>query len=175
MENEILKIAILTAAYAVPMYFANAAPLLSFNYHSKIPIDFGKKIGKERIFGKGKTWLGTEIGILSGLAAACIFGFALPAVYEIIPNYFAVSALLAIGAVLGDIAKSFLKRRIGIESGEMWIFADQLDFIAGGFLLSAAVRSPEIIVVAVIVVATIFIHIITNFAAFKMRIKKVPW
>lgn len=175
MGFDLAGFALLLAAYAVPMYFANAAPLLFFNYHSKIPLDFGKKIGKERILGKGKTWLGTETGIICGFAAGAVLAIAFPATFETIPNYFSLAGLLAIGAVAGDLAKSFVKRRIGIESGKMWLFADQLDFVAGGLLLSTAARMPEAGVVAAIVVATMFIHICTNFAAFKMKIKKVPW
>ncbi|MFA5357793.1 MAG: CDP-2,3-bis-(O-geranylgeranyl)-sn-glycerol synthase [archaeon] len=175
MELSLVQFILMITAYAVPMYFANATPLLFFKYHSKIPIDFGKKIGKERIFGKGKTWLGTEIGIIFGFTAGIIFAIVFSETLLLIPNYFSLAGLLAVGAVTGDLAKSFLKRRIGIESGEMWLFADQLDFVAGGFILSLAARIPEIGIVTVIVVATVFIHILTNFAAFKMKIKKVPW
>jgi CDP-2,3-bis-(O-geranylgeranyl)-sn-glycerol synthase len=168
----LINLIVLIAAYTVPMYFANAMPVL---FHGTKPLDFGRKFGGKRIFGKGKTVLGTLGGMLGGMAAGFVLLLSFPEILILIPNYFFLVITLAIGAILGDAIKSFFKRQLGIPSGQQWLLADQLDFVAGGFLLSLLVRVPEFEVVAILLLATGFIHLFTNFAAFKLKLKKVPW
>lgn len=98
-----------------------------------------------------------------------------PGILVTIPGYLSLIVLLSAGALFGDMIESFFKRRIGIKSGEMWLLADQLDFVVGGFLLSMLVRIPELEVVIIILFVTVFAHMATNFAAYKMKLKKVPW
>ena len=43
--------------------------------------------------------------------------------------------LLAVGALLGDLVKSFFKRRFGKERGSKWPVADQYDLVVGAFVL----------------------------------------
>ena len=163
---------LLVVFYVVPMYFANATPIV---LHGKTPIDFGKKIKGKRIFGKGKTWIGLFCGIFGGIIAGAIMAILFPEILVLIPGYLEMIVLLSVGALLGDMAESFFKRRIGMKSGEMWLFADQLDFVIGGLLLSMLIRVPEFEVVLIILVVTVFAHMATNFAAYKMKLKKVPW
>ncbi len=167
-----LELVILIVFYAIPMYFANATPIV---FHGKTPIDFGKNFGKERIFGKGKTWIGLFSGIFGGIVAGVFVAAIFPGILVTIPNYLELVILLSTGALLGDLIESFFKRRVGIKSGEMWLLADQLDFVIGGFLLSILIRVPELEVVIIILVVTVFAHMVTNFAAYKMKLKKVPW
>ena len=49
---------------------------------------------------------------------------------------------LNVSALLGDAAKSFVKRRLGKERGASWLGPDQLDFVLGAWLLAALERSP---------------------------------
>jgi len=35
------------------------------------------------------------------------------------------------GALIGDLIKSFAKRRLGIQAGSTWVPFDQVDYIAG--------------------------------------------
>jgi CDP-2,3-bis-(O-geranylgeranyl)-sn-glycerol synthase len=167
-----LETILIVVFYAIPMYFANATPII---FHGKFPIDFGKKIGQQRIFGKGKTWVGFFSGVLGGLIAGSFFATIFPGIFKLIPNYFELIVLLSIGALFGDLVESFFKRRLGFESGELWLLADQLDFVVGGFLLSMLIRFPELEVVVIILIVTVFAHMATNFAAYKMKLKKVPW
>ena len=167
-----LDMIILVVFYALPMYFANATPIV---FHGETPVDFGKKIGGKRIFGRGKTWIGLFCGIFGGIIAGTLMAVFFPEIFVLIPRYLELIVLLSVGALLGDLVESFLKRRAGIKSGEMWLLADQLDFVVGGFLLSLFIRFPELSVVIVILVVTVFAHLSTNFAAYKMKLKKVPW
>jgi CDP-2,3-bis-(O-geranylgeranyl)-sn-glycerol synthase len=159
------------AVYVGTMYFANAAPIV---LHGTISLDLGKSIFGQRILGDGKTIIGTFAGILVGTAAGALLFFIIP-LASTITNYFQLIVLLSVGAIFGDIVKSFFKRRLKIKSGQQWAIADQLDFVLGGLLLSSLVRIPEIELVVLILVITIFAHSAFNFIAFKLKLKKVPW
>ncbi|MFA5763662.1 MAG: CDP-2,3-bis-(O-geranylgeranyl)-sn-glycerol synthase [archaeon] len=159
-------------AYVVPMYVANAAPIL---IHGKTPLDFEKKFRGKRILGKGKTIIGTFAGIIIGSIAGLIFSLIFPHIFVLIPNYYSLIFILASGAMLGDIVESFIKRQMGIESGSFFPVFDQIDFIIGGFALSLIIRIPELEVILLIFIATIFVHLFFNALSFKLGLKKVPW
>ncbi len=169
---EILEIIILIIAYVIPLYLANATPII---IHGKKPLDFGKNWKGKRILGDGKSIVGSVAGVIVGFLAAIIFSFSYPPLLVTIPNYLFLAFLLAFGAILGDIVESFFKRRMGLKRGAQLILCDQLDFVIGGLILSLIIRIPELEVIVVLLIATIFIHIITNFIAFKLKLKKVPW
>jgi len=167
-----LTLAIIFLLYIVPLYIANATPIL---IHGKMPLDLNKKLFGKPIFGKGKTIIGTISGIIAGTLAGALIAILFPYSLLLIPNYLELSFALAFGAILGDLAKSFFKRRFGIKSGEKWELADQLDFIVGGIIISAIIRIPEPGLVLVLLVATFFIHKGSNWVAHKLKLKKVPW
>ncbi len=168
-----MEFLVATALYAIPLYITNASSLL---FGGGMPLDFGRKIGGRPILGKGKTVRGTFSGLSFGILSIFITGFLFPeAVAEAIGDYAAFGILLCSGSILGDLAGSFLKRRFGLKRGHPVLLLDQLDFVLGGILLSLAVRIPAPAEVALIAVLTLVAHRITNFIAFKIRIKKVPW
>lgn len=130
----------------LPAYIANGSAVL---VGGGTPIDFGKKWkdGK-RILGDGKTWRGLYVGAFLGMTAG--FGLSVVAIYAAdsdfaflglndftgFPVMIPIIFSLCFGALLGDIAESFFKRRIGKKRGEDWIIFDQLDFIIGALVLS---------------------------------------
>ncbi len=159
-------------AYLLPLYVANATPIL---FHGTIPVDLGKKFKSERILGKGKTILGALCGVLGGAVIGILFLTFVPQLLTVIPQYPVLMILLSIGAILGDMTKSFLKRRKKIKSGGKWFLVDQLDFIIGGLIIGSIVRIPELGIIIFLLVVTVFIHMATNIIAFKLKLKKVPW
>jgi CDP-2,3-bis-(O-geranylgeranyl)-sn-glycerol synthase len=167
-----LELIFLIIAYIVPMYLANATPII---IHGKKPLDFGKTIFGKRILGKGKSILGTLAGIAVGSIAGIIFSIIFPNILLLIPNYLTLSILLASGAMFGDIFESFLKRRFGFKSGQKCFLFDQIDFVLGGLILSFIILIPKIELILIILFVTIFIHTLTNIIAFKFGLKKVPW
>ena len=92
--------------FIFPAYCANAAPVLA---GGGLPMDFGKNFfdGK-RIFGKNKTFrgffFGLAIGIFVGVVESLVFSYPFP-----LSVLFSV--LSPLGALLGDLAAAFLKRR----------------------------------------------------------------
>jgi CDP-diglyceride synthetase len=163
------------------------------------PIDGGKtmKDGK-RILGDGKTWRGFFAGIGLGFATGLIeifllskgfhfFGIALPGFSNTgIPGAFDLSAFVAIlslsiGALLGDMAFSFLKRRIGFQRGKALPLADQYDFLLGALLLTALTSFAWMtatftgLIILMILIMTPVLHISTNVVGYWLGIKNEPW
>lgn len=148
------------------------------------PIDAGKlyKDGR-RYFGDGKTWRGLFAGILAGIAVGILQIWAAGAWdLSMLPAHTLLSvALLSIGALLGDLAKSFFKRRLGKERGAKWPIADQYDLVAGAFLLLlvfnpawlfSEVTIPSFICILIL---TPLLHRATNIIGYVLKIKEVPW
>jgi CDP-2,3-bis-(O-geranylgeranyl)-sn-glycerol synthase len=53
--------------------------------------------------------------------------------------------------------------------------ADQLDFVLGALLFSLLVSPPSWQVALVVLVITPPIHLLTNFVAYHLGVKKEPW
>jgi len=148
------------------------------------PVDFGRKFSDgNRIFGEGKTWRGLFAGILAGIAIGLLQIWAAGA-YDLasLPRQTLLSVtLLAVGALLGDLIKSFFKRRFGKERGARWPVADQYDLVAGAFLLllvfNPAWLLSEITLPAFIsiLVLTPLLHRATNIIGYMFKVKEVPW
>jgi CDP-2,3-bis-(O-geranylgeranyl)-sn-glycerol synthase len=178
---------ILKSFYLIlPAYLANMAPVIFakaglLKFAAK-PIDGGKKFGGDFIFGAGKTWRGIVAAIIGGLIIAGLQAFLYGQDFfrqiSLInyPVIWPLFGLLAgLGAILGDLAKSFFKRRAGIASGRSWPVFDQLDFVAGFFVFTYFFVRPswEIIVTAAFM--TLILHPLTNLIAYLLKIKKVWW
>lgn len=131
-----------------PAYAADVTPVLVKGLWPALarPVDAGRTFHGRPIFGSHKTWR----GMLSGTAAGMLVYEVQVVVYHLGPlralALFDYSAhpvlpgfLLGFGALLGDLVKSFFKRRAGIGPGRSWLFFDQLDFFLGASLLVAAV------------------------------------
>lgn len=160
-----------------PAYVANASPVV---FRGRIPIDFGKTWHGRPLLGKGKTWSGLFGGTAAGIATGLIMNELYPSFGEGIG---AVSVLfsLSFGALLGDLFKSFLKRRIGKQRGEHWIVADQIDFLLGAFLLCFVLNRAwfmanfTIYHILFLLIFTPLLHVATNILAYVLKLKKVPW
>ena len=168
-----------------PAYLANMMPVifdrLGILKPLRKPIDGGRRLGVDSIFGENKTWRGIIAGVIGGLIAAliqyCLFtGNILSNLAIIDYSGFIVLGLLGgLGAILGDLAKSFLKRRFSIKSGRSWPVFDQIDYIVGFFIFTYWFTRPswEIIVTAIIL--SLVLHPIVNMVAYSLKIKKVWW
>lgn len=170
---------ILKALYfMLPAYIANMSPVL-FKW---MPL-FDKPINT-KLFGEHKTLRGIIIGTLSGIAVI-FFQYKIEPTVEhfVIFNLkqFQIHQLILIGiafglgALIGDLIKSFFKRRIGIKEGQVWFPFDQLDFVIGALLTISIFYTPPVIYIFVILIITPFLHFLTNVIAYLLRLKKVWW
>ncbi|MDG6218075.1 MAG: CDP-2,3-bis-(O-geranylgeranyl)-sn-glycerol synthase [Candidatus Thermoplasmatota archaeon] len=181
----------------IPAYVANASAVL---VGGGKPIDFGKKFKNgKRILGDGKTWKGLFIGTFIGMTAG--FGLSVVAryaqVYNLgihLPDFTGFPMMIPIifsicfGALMGDTVESFFKRRRNIPRGSDWIPFDQLDFILGvlisvglmSFLLQSLYLLPynwflkefSVYHILTLLIATPFIHLLTNFGHKKILNQK---
>lgn len=149
-----------------------------------MPIDRGMILSDgKRLFGDGKTYrgfiTGVAVGILIGLLEIWARGYY---GWDVLPEL-TVSAvvLLSTGALLGDLGKSYFKRRIGKDRGEKWLIADQYDLVAGAFLMviffdfSWFVNVMTLPILLVILVVTPLLHKSVNVIGYIIGVKKVPW
>jgi CDP-2,3-bis-(O-geranylgeranyl)-sn-glycerol synthase len=163
---EIATLIIEALKFIFPAYCANAVPVIVGGGR---PLDFGKKFfdGKP-IFGKNKTlrgfFFGLAIGIMVGLVEIGLFGY---------PLLFSVFSPL--GALMGDLAGAFLKRRLGIAPGGLLPIIDQVDFVVGAILFSLPLTMMSWDLALAVIIITPPIHLFTNFLAYKLKLKNNPW
>jgi len=158
------------------------------------PMDFGHVWAGDgrRIFGPSKTWS----GFLFGGFVAMPFGLieaglilAAPPPWQLVPQFaptlleaVPVVALLTFGAMLGDALGSFIKRRLGRESGARTLLLDQLPFvllpIGVGFVVDPALFVPVFFNawgLLWLLFFTLGLHTLFNWIGYKAGLKKVPW
>jgi CDP-2,3-bis-(O-geranylgeranyl)-sn-glycerol synthase len=168
MVNQMVITTLLLEAilFIFPAYCANATPVLA---GGGLKMDFGKNFfdGK-RIFGSNKTFrgffFGLCIGMLVGLVELILFEY--PPLFVILPP---------LGALIGDLFGAFLKRRLGIRPGDLLPIIDQIDFVVGALFFSIPLAIINWSLVIVVLLITPPIHLLTNFGAYKLGLKKHPW
>jgi len=87
------------------------------------------------------------------------------------------------GAALGDLAGSFLKRRVNIKSGEPFWIIDQLDFAVGALIFAfipaiffpGLYLIPDLNIVIFLLILTPSVSLISNTIAYLIKLKDVPW
>jgi CDP-2,3-bis-(O-geranylgeranyl)-sn-glycerol synthase len=154
----------------LPAYLANMAPpFVRFWRGWNPPIH-------PHYLGEHKTVIGFSLGVGTGIATAFVQSH-LTSIGGIFPyrNWFWFGLTMGLAAMLGDAAKSFFKRRIGIAPGRPWIPADQLDFILAGLVvLSFWVRLTwtEALWIAVL---SFIGDILVNHISFHLGIRDTKW
>ncbi|MCC6045838.1 MAG: CDP-2,3-bis-(O-geranylgeranyl)-sn-glycerol synthase [Ignisphaera sp.] len=167
--------------FLLPAYVANGTPVVTARLLQKLgfqrhPIDFGKKfVDGRRILGDSKSWEGLITGILTGTLAGYM-----QSLYQLIKaptNFVIVGFVLSIGAMIGDILGAFIKRRLGLNPGEPVLLLDQLLFIITALGLSTILNLLKLSLFEwlMAITLTFILHIITNFLAYVVGLKDVPW
>jgi CDP-2,3-bis-(O-geranylgeranyl)-sn-glycerol synthase len=179
----------------IPAYIANPMAVV---FGGGTPIDYGKNFyDGRRILGDGKTIrgliAGTACGLVAGLiqiilapvlAASGLFGSL--DIFQSSLNAYTFSTihvvfLMALGALLGDSAESFIKRRINLKRGAMFPVADQLDFVVGAWILTYILASAwfiiyfDVRIIFTVLIITPLLHITTNIIGYLLKLKKEPW
>jgi len=162
----------------VPAYVPNSTAAL---FGGGTSIDLGKSFSDgRRIFGDGKTFRGFFLGVFCGIIAGLILILTENVAGWHIHTYLSV-VLLATGALLGDLVKSFIKRRLNKKRGEKWLVADQYDLVFGAFvmllLFDPAWLSATInyMVLIWIIIVTPLLHRGANIIGYLIGVKDVPW
>ena len=183
--------------FFLPAFVANPSAVL---WGGGRPMDFGRVARDgERLLGDGKTWRGLFGGTLSGAA----LGFLLALPFAILapasswsfgapssdpgPSLLVAlgaSAVLALGALLGDVVGAFIKRRRRMPRGAKAPGLDQYDFVVGGLLLSLLISGwsvPRFFSgdawwgLLGIILITPALHRAVNILGYRMGKKHEPW
>jgi CDP-2,3-bis-(O-geranylgeranyl)-sn-glycerol synthase len=165
----------------LPAYVPNNAAVV---LGGGTPVDFGHEFRGDRILGDGKTWRGGAAGVGAGFALAVLLNAAVTQGYfpDFLPTFeLRAGFALALGAILGDMGASFLKRRTGRERGAPFPGVDQLDFVVGAFVVTALL-APDwffdeftVEVIIAVLVLTPLLHVTTNLIAYRLGLKDEPW
>lgn len=169
-----ILLALTSLYFILPAYVANMFPV----FFTALKLPLGYPIS-ERLFGKNKTYRGIIAGYLGALLILFLQRYlnltriSLINYQEI--NLFFYAFLFGGGAVIGDLVKSFFKRRKGIAPGQPWFPFDQLDFIIGALIFVSPFYLLSWKNILVIIVLTPLLHFLTNVIGYSLRIKKVWW
>lgn len=153
--------------FILPAYVANATPVV---FGGGRPIDGNRKFMDGRpIFGAGKTMRGFAAGLLAGTLTGCIqaaFGGQELAF---------VGFLLSLGALVGDLFGSFIKRRLNLPRGSQAPGLDQLGFLLVAIGFAAPIKIPTPEVFATLLIITPPLHLGTNYCGYRLRLKDRPY
>lgn len=182
--RDIFLLVVQTIWAILPLGIANMAPVLVKRIRLlEKPLDAGHLWRGQPLFGSHKTW--------RGLVAATIFGQVIFFILAWLGNYGAwknfdnllhysalpyyTGALLGLGAILGDLVKSFFKRRFGIASGKSWIPFDQIDYLLGGLIALSCVSEVKPAAAILILLFGVILHIIVNHIGYFLGIRETKW
>ena len=152
--------------FIFPAYCANGAPVLA---GGGLPMDFGKNfLDGKCILGKNKTFRGFFFGLLiGGLVGLVEVGlFSYPVLFSLVSP---------LGALMGDLAGAFLKRRLNISPGGLLPVIDQIDFVVGAVVFSLPLSIVSWQLAAAVLIITPPIHLFTNYLAYRLKLKSNPW
>ncbi len=149
---------------------ANASPVF---LNRGTPIDRGRVfVDGRRLLGDGKTFEGYFLGLF--------FGYTVAVAESLLLNdshYIIYGMMGALGALVGDSVSSFFKRRLGLKRGAPLPIVDQLDFYIGAaaFMWLVGWRPPRISYFLGAALIIIIVHRLTNYLAYRLHLKDVPW
>ena len=180
-----LDLVLVTVWLMLPAYLGNTIASI---VGGGPPIDDGRNWNDgRRILGNGKTWRGLIGGALGGMLVGYL---QITAGADFFSDYgswgpspYLIFFLLAFGALAGDIAASFIKRRRGLERGTKSPLLDMYDFILGALVLTLLFGGGWLeswlleswVPLATLFIATPILHRSVNILGYKLGVKQVPW
>lgn len=173
-----MELLISSLYFILPAYFANMGPIVG----NLLRLPGGIPISKN-LLGFHKTWRGFYMGYFLALLVLWLqYYIQTKGIFETYNllnyeniNLFLYAGLFGIGALTGDAVKSFFKRKLGIKPGGQWFPFDQLDFVIGTLIFLSPFFIPEWQTILTLIIITPILHLLTNVAAYKLKIKKVWW
>ncbi len=165
----------------LPAWVANAVPVV---LGGGPKLDGGKNAwDKRRWLGDSKTINGLVNGIAFGSVVGAIVAAGFGSLYLpglTVSEKVAFAVMMSTGAMLGDLLGSFVKRRRGMKPGHPSRVLDKLLFLFVALGLGWLVY-PDLWHalgwegIAVLTIATYALHVVFNWLAHALKMKKVPW
>lgn len=167
--------------------FATASRLFPFTNWLAKPVDLGKSYKRIRIFGDNKTFRGLIFGVIFGILAGILLKFLYLRI-DFVQEQFDVSKfiddgydgfniiifsfLISFGALLGDMIKSFFKRRSGIKPGASFFPFDQVDYILGSILFTLLYIQLPVVIYLLYALLYFTLHIIVKYVGYLVGVDK---
>ncbi|MFH1473265.1 MAG: CDP-2,3-bis-(O-geranylgeranyl)-sn-glycerol synthase [Candidatus Aenigmatarchaeota archaeon] len=163
-----------------PAYATNGFPPLA---NGKKPIDMNRKWNGNRLLGDGKTFEGLAVGILAGSLIGALEAFLYPNLNAHAMQYgvtlplitLFIGFMISLGSLCGDLAGSFIKRRLKLKRGADIPLLDQWNFIIGATLFAMWFTEISIWMLLIMLLITPLFHRLANIIAHRLKIKKEPW
>ncbi len=158
-------------AYA-PAYASNMAPPVA----ASLRLPGGSPLSPRHL-GPGKTYR----GVVSGVAAGAVVGLLLHrfhlswAAVQSPMDAAITGGVMGLGAILGDVVESAVKRRRNLPPGHPWVPWDQIDFIIGSTVLASLLIPMRWEIVLTALVITPPLHFLVNVVSYLLGIKRVWW
>lgn len=165
--------------YLLPMGFANMAPVFMRNTLGFLAIPVDNFTGRRGIFGSHKTLRGVVVAIPFGLVAFIVQQglsihpwFAALGFFQYSSMSLWFGLLAGFGAIMGDIVRSAIKRRMRVRPGGKFVPFDQLDYLVGGMLFTSFLFRPSLTIIVVTLIAGGLLHALTSWIAYLLGLKK---
>jgi len=141
-------------------------------------VDFLNYPVSKKNLGDHKTWRGLFFGVLMATVVVFIQKNMFPNIpFKLLDyneiNPLIIGPLLGAGALIGDMIKSFFKRRVGIKPGSSWIPFDQIDWIVGANLFLLGYTNIGLQNIAISIVLMGALHPLANLIGFTLKLQKV--
>ena len=175
--------------FLLPAYIANMTPPLAkkvgiLKFLDK-PVDNNKKINDIPIFGSHKTWRGVFVEIINGIMVIYLqrylYQFSFFEKASLLnyqrENILLLGFLISIGAIIGDLASAFLKRRLKLKPGARFMPLDQVNYVIGAFIFLSLFSEINLKIFSwlVLLFLTFFLHIIINLAGYYLGLHQAKW
>ena len=156
-----------------PVFAARLFPRLD------TPVDLGVSFRGRRVLGAHKTFRGLVAGAVAGaatftaqgaLATHLPFLSGLSLIHLEGAGVLAGGTLLGVGALLGDLVKSFFKRQAGIDPGRPWVPWDQIDWILGTLAAARVLTPLPLGMVVAAVVLGLALHLLVKGVGYLLGI-----
>lgn len=178
-----LLITILFVFYLLlPAACANMAPVFAKKIPFLVyPVDGGIIIRGRRLLGDNKT--------LRGVVAAVIFAVIIAFIQYVLDNIGFVTApydgsffffllfgfLLGLGAMVGDLVASILKRQLDFKPGERFLVLDQIDWVLGALVFIMPLVALPFSIVVVSCALFFILHILVKHIGYWLGLEKSMW
>jgi len=146
-----------------PAYIVNAALMLLWFIEGRYGLKDADPPLSARMFGDHRTVAGVVLIVYAAWPIGTYFGSLL------------VGAVYSCGFLLGHVGSSYLKRRLHYKPGGRMLLVDQLDFALGiqaAYIIAGYGVLPYL---PEVLALTLVIHPAADYAAYRLRVKEVPW
>lgn len=161
--------------FVLPLFAANIIHMVI------VKVDFMSELEiplSTRLFGRGKTWRGfIMLPLLCG-----IFTFVFRSGILGIENYewsFFIGFILGVAYLLGELPNSYIKRRLGIQSGQtharhkfLQFIIDKIDSLIVLCLVYFLIANISLGMIVTLFCFSFLVHISFSWLLFRLRIKK---